>query len=132
MNKYSLSALEKIKSRKDFEKIFTGGETTYSSDSIIRANYRLTTGPDNCGVMFAVAVGKKLGNAVWRNRVKRLIREAYRCNKIGLAEKCKIKNALLEIIFSPQALNQIKNKCIGLNDIETPIKEIIARLKEKI
>lgn len=132
MKKYGLSALEKIKSRKDFEKIFTGGETTYSSDKKIRASYRLTTVPDNSGVMFAVAVGKKLGNAVWRNRVKRLLREAYRWNKIRLVEKCKIKNALLEIIFSPQALNQIKNRNIGLNDIEPPIKEIIFKLKEKI
>jgi len=132
LKKYGLSALEKIKSRKDFEKIFIGGKTTYSSDNKIRANYRLTTGSDKSGVMFAVAVGKKLGNAVWRNRVKRLIREAYRWNKIGLVEKCKIKNSLLEIIFSPQALNQIKNRRIGLSDIEPPIKEIIAKVKEKI
>jgi len=82
--------------------------------------------------MFAVAVGKKLGNAVWRNRVKRLAREAYRLNKIGLVEKYKTKNALLEIIFSPQSLNQIKNKRIGLSDIEPPVKEIIAKLIEKI
>jgi hypothetical protein len=53
-------------------------------------------------------------------------------NKIGLVEKYKTKNALLEIIFSPQSLNQIKNKRIGLSDIEPPIKEIIAKLIEKI
>jgi len=132
LKKYGLSALEKIKSRKDFEKIIIGGDTTYSSDNRIRANYRLTIAPDKSRVMFAVAVGKKLGNAVWRNRVKRLVREAYRWNKVGLVEKCKIKNALLEIIFSPQALNQIKNRYIGLSDIEPPIKEIIAKLEEKI
>ena len=132
MKKYGLSAFERIKSRKDFEKSFIGGETTYSSDNKIRANYRLTTVTDNSGVMFAVAVGKKLGNAVWRNRVKRLVREAYRLNKIGLVEKCKIKNALLEIIFSPQSLNQIKNKRIELGDVEPPIKEIITKLIEKI
>ena len=132
MKKYGLSASERIKSRKDFEKTFTGGETTYSSDNKIRATYRVSTFPNKNGVMFAVAVGKKLGNAVWRNRVKRLVREAYRLNKIGLIEKCKIKNTLLEIIFSPQSLNQIKNKRIGLSDIEPPIKEIIAKLIEKI
>ena len=131
MKNYGLSSLEKIKSRKDFEKIFTGAETTYSSNNKIKANYKLSTARGNSGVMFAVAVGKKLGNAVWRNRIKRLIREAYRFNKPELIEKCKIKNALLEIIFSPQALNQIKNKRIGLNDIEPQIKEIIAKIKEK-
>ena len=132
MKKYGLSAFEKIKSRKDFEKTFIGGETTYSSDNRIRVNYRVSTFQNKNGAMFAVAVGKKLGNAVWRNRVKRLAREAYRLNKIGLVEKCKIKNALLEIIFSPQSLNQIKNKRIGLGDVEPPIKEIITKLIEKI
>lgn len=132
MKKYGLSVLEKIKSRKDFEKIFTEGEATYSSDNKIRANYKLTARPSNPGVMFAVAVGKKLGNAVWRNRVKRLIRESYRYNKLALIEKCKVKNALLEIIFSPQALNQTKNKQLGLKDIQPQIQEIIAKLKEKL
>jgi len=132
LKKYGLSAFEKIKSRKDFEKIFTGGETTYSSDNKIRAVYRLTAGSDNPGVMFAVAVGKKLGNAVWRNRVKRLVREAYRWNKIGLVEKCKIKNTLLEIIFSPQTLNQVKNSHPGISEIEPPIIDIVTTLTEKI
>ncbi len=84
------------------------------------------------GVKFAVAVSKKLGNAVWRNRIKRLIRESYRCNKLELIEECKKQNTLLEIIFSPQALNQVKNKHIGLMDIKPQIKEIIDSLKEKI
>jgi len=132
LKKYGISAFEKIKGRKDFENIFTGGETTYSSDNKIRANYKLTTARDYSGVRFAVAVGKKLGNAVWRNRIKRLIREAYRSNKLGLLEKCKVKNALLEIIFSPQALNQINNRRIGLSEIESQIKEIITKLKEKL
>ena len=62
MKKYGLSASEKIKSRKNFEKIFTGGQTTYSSDNKIRANFRLCAGADNAGVMFAAAVSKKLGD----------------------------------------------------------------------
>jgi len=132
LKKYGLFAFEKIKGRKDFEIIFTGGETTYSSDNKIRANYKLTPARSYSGVRFAVAVGKKLGNAIWRNRIKRLIREAYRSNKLGLLEKCKVKNALLEIIFSPQALNQINNRSIGLSEIESQIKEIITKLKEKL
>ncbi len=132
MKKHGLSAVEKIKSGKEFEKIFTEGDTSYSSDNKIRANYCFINDSEEPGVLFAVAVSKKLGNAVWRNRVKRLIREIYRLNKIGLIEKCKNKNALLKIIFSPQALNQKTNKRIRLKDILPPIKEIISKLEEKI
>ena len=132
MKKHGLSANEKIKSRKEFERIFAEGTTTYSSNNIIRANYKLEYPQNITGVFFAVAVSKKLGNAVWRNRIKRLIREAYRLNKTCLVEKCYNKNALLKIIFSPQALSQIINKRIGFSDIEPPLKEIIAKLIEHI
>ena len=132
MKRYGLSALEKIKSKKDFERIFTGAEIIFSSDNILRANYLLNRNTNTPGSKFAVAVGKKLGNAVWRNRVKRLVRTAYRCNKLGLIEQCKSKNALLEIIFSPQELNQIKNRAIRLNEIEPSVVEIIYKIKNRI
>jgi len=132
LKKYGLSAPEKIKSRKEFEKVFTGGKTTYSSDNKIRANYRIIGGSNKIRVKFAVAVGKKLGNAVWRNRVKRLIRETYRHNKLELLAKCKTKDAFLQIIFSPQNLNQQENKHVDLKDIEFPLKEIIAKVREEI
>jgi len=132
LKKYGLSAFEKIKSRKEFEKVFTGGKTTYSSDNKIRANYRIISSSNKIRVTFAVAVGKKLGNAVWRNRVKRLVREVYRQNKLELVEICKINNACLEVIFSPQNLNQQKNRHVWLKDIESPLKEIIAKIRDEI
>jgi ribonuclease P protein component len=132
VKRYGLSALEKIKSKKDFEKIFTGGEITFSSGNIIRAHYLLNRNPTTPGSKFAVAVGKKLGSSVWRNRVRRLIRTAYRGNKLGLIEQCKSKNALLEIIFSPQELNQIKNRIIKLKEIESSVVEIIYKIKDRI
>jgi len=132
VKRYGLSALEKIKSKKDFEKLFTGGEITFSSGNIIRAHYLLNRKPTIHGSKFAVAVGKKLGTAVWRNRVKRLIRTAYRHHKLELIEQCKLKNALLEIIFSPQELNQIKNRTIKLKEIEPSVVEIIYKIKDRI
>ena len=132
MKKFGLSAFEKIKSRKDFEQIFSNGDQIFSSNNKVKAKYRLTNTTETFGVKFAVAVSKKLGTAVWRNKVKRLIREAYRQNKNILVDKCRIKKSFLEIIFAPQNLNQFENKNITLSDIEPPLKEIIVKLAEKI
>ena len=66
--------METIKSKKDFERVFSGGK---------RANHRLVRmtvlrlnegGP----ARVAFVAPKRLGNAVFRNRCKRVLREAAR------------------------------------------------------
>ena len=47
---------------------------------------------------FAVST-KHFKNAVDRNRVKRLMREVYRLNKSGLAERLKIGNMQMGVFF---------------------------------
>lgn len=128
MKTYGLSARERLKSRKEIEKIFAEGKVIYSSDNKIRLHFYIVRNSYRTGVLFAVAVSKKLGKAFWRNRVKRLIREAYRLNKVWLIEKCKTQNALLEIIFSPQLINQKNNKKISLKEIELTVKELLIKV----
>jgi ribonuclease P protein component len=107
LKRYGLSAKERIKSKKDFDKIFSSGSVIYSSSKIIKAVYIVEKADKNEGVRIAVAVGKRLGIAVWRNRIKRLVKESYRLNKEILLEICSKKNILLKIVFSPNSLKKI-------------------------
>ena len=63
-----------IKSRADFERVFARGRRF--NDSLLRARV-LPTGEGVPGRVAFVAA-KRLGNAVFRNRCKRVLREASR------------------------------------------------------
>lgn len=132
MKRFGLSAKERIKSRKDFEKIYTVGKTVFSSDKKIKATYIIVEELDTPGVKVAAAVFKKAGTAVWRNRTKRLIKEAYRLNKEVLLETCRKNKKLIKVVFSPNLINQIKNKQIYLNDVMPGVLEIMLKLKRSL
>jgi ribonuclease P protein component len=129
LKRYGLSAKERIKSKKDFDKIFSSGKILYSSSKLIRAVYIVEKEDKNKGVRIAVAVGKKLGIAVWRNRIKRLIKESYRLNKEILLEICSKNNILLKIVFSPNSLNEKKNKNIMLIDLMPSMVDLMTKLR---
>ena len=132
MKRYGLSAKERIKSKKDFDKIFSSGSVIYSSSKIIKAVYIVEKADKNEGVRIAVAVGKRLGIAVWRNRIKRLVKESYRLNKEILLEICSKKNILLKIVFSPNSLNEKNNKSIMLIDIMPSVADLMIKLRSNL
>ena len=67
---------EIIKENRDFRRIYGKGRSFVSPALVIYVmkNKRKTT-------RIGITVGKKIGNAVQRNRAKRVIREAYRLQK---------------------------------------------------
>ncbi len=132
MKRLGLSAHEKIKSKKDFEIIYSIGNTVFSSDKKLKAIYFFEENSSFPGVKIAAAVSKKSGIAVWRNRVKRLLREAYRLNKTDLINFCTGKNILLKIVFSPNLLNEQNNKKIKLDEVMPSVVEIMFRLQSKL
>jgi ribonuclease P protein component len=123
---FGLSGTERIKSKKDFENIFTLGKTVFSSDLKLKAIY--TTQPESSGVRFAAAVSRKSGNAVWRNRLKRLLREAYRLNKKILVDYSQEEKVLLKIVFSAFRLNQKTNRIIRFDEIAPAVVDIMKKI----
>ena len=132
MKRFGLSADERIKSRKDFEEIFLNGKTVYSSDKKVKATYLIVNKSNKAGVMISAAAFKKAGKAVWRNRARRLIKEAYRLNKTTIKETACEKGLLLKLVFSPYALNEKKNKKLYFADFLPGIKEIMLKLVNRL
>ncbi|WP_299533600.1 ribonuclease P protein component [Ulvibacterium sp.] len=71
---------EKLKSRKLFNTLFTQGKSITKYP--VKLIYLKTELPKDVKIQMGVAVPKKsFKSAVKRNRIKRLLREAYRLNK---------------------------------------------------
>lgn len=71
--RFKFRKINRIKSKKGFQLVYTSGRSVVDSLSVI---YVLASPTEE--VKIGLAVGKKLGNAVLRNRVKRMMREAFR------------------------------------------------------
>ena len=132
MKKFSLSKGERVKHKKDFQKIYSIGKILYSSQNRLKVNYYLESSVNDFGIKAAFVVSKKAGNAVWRNRVKRLMREAYRNNKSTLTELCSSKKLQLLLSFSPNSINQKQNKRIKLDFILHDFIGLLERVKSKV
>lgn len=71
-----MSSLTKIKKNGDFRKIYNCRKSVADRNMVL---YFLSNNKEDC--RFGFTVSKKVGNAVTRNRVRRLFDEACRLNK---------------------------------------------------
>jgi len=120
-----------IKSKKDFDELYTYGKTIYSSDSKWKAVFLVKEKSSSPSLMFAATVHKKSGTSVWRNRIKRLLREACRLKKNILTDNLIKNNLFIKIIFSPNLINQREFKIIRLNDTLPGIADILNKIKNQ-
>jgi ribonuclease P protein component len=94
---FTLSIDERLKSRKQIELLFSEGKKF--SINPFRIFYLLNE-LTNPVIQFGVGVSNKnFKKAVDRNRIKRLVREAWRLQKLPLQQKLKEKKRQLNIFF---------------------------------
>lgn len=87
--RFGLPKSERLKSRKQIDNLFAGGKSF--SVFPIRVMYSLAgTGADSGGLQIGVTASKRyFKKAVDRNRIKRLLREAYRLQKEDVVAQAK-------------------------------------------
>ena len=92
---FTLGSQERLKSRKSIDQLFSDGQRL--SQPPIRVVYRKTT---DAGLKYGVTVsGKLFKKAVDRNRVKRVLREAWRLQKNELEQQLSVKGQGLHVFF---------------------------------
>ena len=105
----------KIKKNYEFNILFSKGKFFYGNNIFM---YLLKNKKNNDVNKLGIAVGKKCGNAVERNKIKRLIRENYRLFEDNI--KCGYN-----ILISVNKNCQIKN--INFYDIKNDLKKLLKK-----
>lgn len=124
----TFSKKERLYLNKDIEILFTQGKSfiAYPLRIVYTMREKETDGNPSTSILISVSK-KKFKRAVKRNRVKRLIREAYRLNKTLFNDIAIANNATLHIAFL-----YLKNELPDFPEIEKAIHKTEAILSEKI
>ncbi|MBI5726310.1 MAG: ribonuclease P protein component [Ignavibacteriales bacterium] len=117
-----------------FNELFSRGRGFLSEKEQFRAVYLFLNSDSNFFsappfVQFAPVVPKKCGKAFWRNRVKRLLKEAYRYEKAIITEECKAKNRKLLLIMMPVSISQKKTPGITLQEVQPYVSGLLQKIK---
>lgn len=127
MKKETFPKEERLTGKKNFDDLYSKGITLFSINKIIKATF-LVINNQKPDIKIAVAVSKKAGTAVWRNRLKRLMKESFRKNKQAIIDFVTVNNLVLYLVFSPGSLNQKTHKNLKLFSIEIEVKELINKI----
>jgi len=124
-NRCTLKKPERISAQKEIDRLFTQGDVFISYP--LRIVYLKQKPFSGVPVSILVSVSKKkFKRAVKRNRMKRLMREAYRLNKSSLVDYCREKEIgfLIAFLF-------IGNELFEWGTIEKAMQKAIDMIKEK-
>ena len=127
MKRFGLSKIERIKRKNDFSRVYNFGKIIYSNSRNLKAIFCFGEDASN-NIQVAFGISRKAGNAAWRNRLRRLLRESYRLNQKNLLNCDKS----LLIVFSPNALNKKKNPKIHLKEIEPDMISLLQKIQDSI
>jgi len=124
---------DRLKRANDIEAVYKNGNVIISTDRKLKASHLSSESITN-QIRIAVTVSSKAGSSVWRNRLKRTIRESLRLEKDILKDILKEivfkKKSELSIIFSQYRINQVNQKRLFLKDIKPAVTDILNKLSK--
>lgn len=129
-HKRNSSDFEWLKKESEFNLVYKNGQSLVSKDEKLKAKYFFIDYEYNNKVKAGISVSSDKGNSVWRNRMKRIIRELIRKEKETLVNIAKQKNSELLLIFSPYSINQNNFKQLSSRDLSEAASSILNGLKE--
>ena len=123
---FGLGKKEKLKSRKQIEALFAQGKSFAVFP--IRVTYNISSADGESLAQIGVTASKRyFKKAVDRNRIKRLLREAYRLQKKELAEALTQTNTKANLFFI------YTDKTIASFDVmKTAMNHCLKRLQQKL
>lgn len=124
-----IKIFDRLKNKNDIELVYKKGYVIISADRKLKANY-ISIDSETKKVKTAVSVSSKMGNSVWRNRLKRLIRESLRQEGLILKDTV-FKNKLeLSIIFSPYRINKTNLANPILKEVKPAVTDILNKISK--
>jgi len=127
----TLKKSEILRGKRNFESIFERGKrvrSEYIQGIVLECPGRDTDAP---GILMAAVVPKAAGKAASRNRIRRLIREAYRHNKDIIRPGGERPDRTLQVVFlwSPRARLALGTVSFPL--VREEITGLLHRIKEQ-
>lgn len=122
---YTFTKAERVTGAKRIDAIFASGRSFISYPlRVVFAQHEQSPTP-SCSILVTVPK-KRIKKAVHRNRIKRLIREAYRLNK-GLVNDIELNEQSLDIAFV-----YIKDESSNYKEIDKAMKKALKQVAIRI
>ena len=120
---------ERLKIKNDINAVYKKGKVFISVDRKLKANHLFSESVTN-RVRVAITISSKAGNSVWRNRLRRIIRESLRREKKYLREIVNNNKQGFSIIFSPYRINQVNFEHLSLKDVKPAVTDILNKISK--
>ena len=118
---------KRVRSRNDFQKIRSLGKQVFCKSFIRRYTLRLNEQPTNRRL--GVIASRRVGNAVKRNRGKRVFRELFRIHEAKLPSNCDIV-IILRSGYSNYTFEELESHYIKTCTVISQIDELIKICKK--